>query len=194
MARAGEEHRLVDVTSSSIGRMFCFFYDPRWKQKLPYYDTFPLVFLLSVTDTHLTGLNIHYLPPALRAQLMDALWTTANNDRMDEQTKLRVSYGVLKAATKFRLFRPCFKQYRRDHVRSRFLYITPHEWDAALMLPLARFKKASPQRVYADSRRIADGKPPHRTITKPATRPRAKTAVIESVRPIKQPVTGDDSE
>ena len=27
-----------------IGKMYSFFYDPKWKKKLPYYDRFPLIF------------------------------------------------------------------------------------------------------------------------------------------------------
>ena len=40
------------------GKMYMFFYDPKHKDKLPYYDTFPLLFPFSMTGTHFTGLEM----------------------------------------------------------------------------------------------------------------------------------------
>ena len=44
------------------GRMYMFFYDPKTKAKMPYYDRMPLIFPISVLDTSFLGLNLHYLP------------------------------------------------------------------------------------------------------------------------------------
>lgn len=139
------------VRTRDIGKMFMFFYDPKLKQILPYYDKFPMIILVSVDQDGFTGLNLHYLPPKLRAQLMDALYTLRNNNKYDDSTKLQISYEILTSASKFRYFAPCFKRYLYGHVQSNFLYVSPENWDKALMLPTERFAKASASEVHADS-------------------------------------------
>jgi hypothetical protein len=139
------------IRIADIGRMFMFFYDPKLKQILPYYDKFPMIILVSVDSDGFTGLNLHYLPPNLRAQLMDALYTLRNNNKYDDSTKLQISYDILTSARKFRYFAPCFKRYLYGHVQSNFLYVSPENWDKALLLPTERFAKASASTVQAES-------------------------------------------
>ena len=139
------------------GRMYMYFYDPKHKKKLPYYDRFPLIIAVKPAPGGFYGLNMHYLPPRLRAQLMDALYDTANNERYDEKTRLEISYRILSQSSKFRLFKPTVKRYLTKHVRSRFVRINASEWDIALFLPLQSFQKGSVQKVYADSRKIIRG-------------------------------------
>lgn len=133
-----------------IGKMIQFYYDPKWKAKLPYYDTFPLVFPLSIGTDRFLGINLHYLPPTSRAILMGHLYSLLE-DETDEDKRLALSYGILKSASKYKLFKPCVKEYLFSHVRSRFLFIDPKEWDAALMLPTARFEKANEAKVWQDA-------------------------------------------
>jgi len=136
-----------------VGRMYNFFYDPKGKQTLPYYDRFPLIFMVGPAAGGFYGLNLHYLPPVLRAKLMDSLYTITTNKKYDDTTRLRLSYDVLNGASKYKLFKPTFKHYLASHVRSRFINIAAAEWDIALLLPTQRFEKASTQKVYSDSRR-----------------------------------------
>ena len=135
------------------GEMYLFAYDPKTKEDLPYYDRFPLVFPFRRVTGGFYGINMHYLPPLLRAKLMDALYDTINNDKMDETTRLKINYRILQSAAKFRFFEPCVKHYLNNHVKSRFLKVDPTQWDVALFLPLERFAKANKLRVYADSKK-----------------------------------------
>jgi hypothetical protein len=144
--------RIQDLSENSIGKMYTFVYDPKTKETLPYYDIYPLIFPIEYYSDGMLGINMHYLPPVLRAQLMDSLYETINNDKYNKTTKLQISYGILKSASRFNLFKPCIKRYLWGHVRSPFIYISPEEWDVALMLPTQKFKKASAETVWADSR------------------------------------------
>jgi hypothetical protein len=128
-----------------------FFYDPKGKATLPYYDIFPMIFPIGFQEGGFLGINLHYLPPYYRAKLMDALYSTANNNKYDESTKLKISYEMLNSASKFGAFAPCVKRYLWDHVQSKFLYVEPTNWDTALMLPLERFQKATKTKVFNDS-------------------------------------------
>ena len=137
---------------ASLGGMYFFFYDPKTKAKLPYYDRFPLIFKVGQSRGSFDGINMHYLPYRLRARLMDALYETANNKRYDESTRLQLNYNVLRAATKYKEFKPTYKKYLTSNVRSRFIEINASEWDIALFLPVERFEKASKNTVWRDSR------------------------------------------
>ena len=61
-------------TSNSpvIGSMSMFFYDPKYKDTLPFYDRFPLAVIVGPAPGGFYGLNLHYLPPILRAKMLMA--------------------------------------------------------------------------------------------------------------------------
>jgi len=140
-----------------IGQMLLFQYDAKNKDTLPYYDRFPLIFPINIVRGGFMGMNMHYLPPMLRAKLMDELYDVASNDKFDARTRLEVSYKLLSSASKFSLFKPTVKRYLSSHVKSRFVKIESSEWDIALFLPLQNFVGASKQKVWADSRKMIQG-------------------------------------
>ena len=137
-----------------IGRMYHFFYDPKHKKTLPYYDRFPLIFPFKRVRGGFLGINLHYLPLRLRAKLMDELYTLSRDNRYDENTRLRISYNILNGAAKYKYFKPCVKHYLTPHVKSRFLEVYAAEWDIALFLPTERFVGANKRAVHADSRKM----------------------------------------
>jgi hypothetical protein len=141
------------VSRTFNGMMYLFMYDAKTKNVLPYFDRFPLIFPFRRVQQGFLGINLHYLPYMLRARLMDSLYDTLNNDKMDETTKLRINYGILNSAAKFRFFKPCVKHYLNNQVKSRFLLVNPQQWETALFLPLERFEGATKQQVWKDSRR-----------------------------------------
>ena len=90
------------------GRLNMFFYSPKFKSKLPYYDTFPLVLPLEKYNDWFLGINFHYLPIPLRVKLLDRLVDYSNNTKFDESTRLEVDYQSLK---NIRLIRPTIHKY-----------------------------------------------------------------------------------
>jgi hypothetical protein len=147
---SGNKSKLTSRTE--IGSMYLFEYDAKHKAKLPYFDSFPLIFKIESYDDGFLGINLHYLPPRLRARLMDALYGLITDKRYDEKTALALSYKILNGAAKYNAFKPCVKRYLNTQVKSRFVEIDSVEWDIALFLPMARFN-ASLSKVYSDSRR-----------------------------------------
>ena len=149
--RRTEESRKVD--DMELGYMYAFSYDPKFKKTLPYYDVFPLIFPVEFQNDGFLGINFHYLPPVLRARLMDALYPNLTNKKYDDTTRMRISYGILQSASKYRFFKPTLKKYLRTQLRSQFLEIHVNEWDIALFLPTESFRKADSEKVWADSRK-----------------------------------------
>ncbi|MDA7494788.1 hypothetical protein N8455_00440 [Candidatus Gracilibacteria bacterium] len=134
------------------GGMFMYFYDPKTKATLPYYDKFPLTIIVGPAAGGFTGLNLHYLPMVLRAKLLDALMDITSDKKYDDNTKFNLSYNTLKKASKMRYFKPCFKRYLTANVKSRFARVPASEWEIATFLPTASFEKESKTTVWADSR------------------------------------------
>ena len=131
------------------GKLNMFFYNPKFKKKLPYYDTFPLVLPLETYGDGFLGLNLHYLPIPLRIKLLDRLVDYSNNSQFDESTRLVVDYSKLK---KIKLIQPTIHKYLAGHVQSQFRRIDADEFTVATLLPVQRFKKATAKEVWSDSR------------------------------------------
>ena len=124
-----------------IGKMYFFAYDPKMKKTLPMYDRFPLVFPIEPYNDGFLGLNLHYLNPGERAWLLNKLKDFRNNNKFNATTKLKLSYDLLSSTKKLAsVSRPCVKRYLFSHVRSKFIEMTPEEWDKAIGLPVAQFE------------------------------------------------------
>lgn len=149
-----QEEPLRLTTRFQPGAMAMFFYDPKTKQKLPYYDSFPLVIVVDAAEGGFYGLNLHYLPPTLRARFLDGLMDRLSDKKFDEKTRFAVSYQYLKSTSKLKYFKPCFKHYLTNNVRSRFAMVPAPEWEIAAFLPTADWQKGSGNQVYKDSRKM----------------------------------------
>ena len=145
-----DKERLRD--STILGKMYFYYYDPKTKDNLPYWDKFPLVIPIETYRDGFLGLNLHYISPKQRLVLLDALSEFSNNSKYDETTRLRLTYNNLKNLGKAYRAKPCVKKYLFKHVDSRFLEISANEWDIAVLLPFQNFQGASANKVYNDSR------------------------------------------
>jgi hypothetical protein len=134
-----------------VGGLYHFFYDPLTKNKLPYYDTFPLIIPLRIDKDGFLALNLHYLPPMYRATFLDKLMPLALKNAREDPVRLRVTYDILKITQSVKEFKPCLKKYLESQIRSRIVPVEPNEWEVALFLPTAIFKGATEKKVYAES-------------------------------------------
>lgn len=142
------------TTRLTPGRLYMFYYDPKYKDTLPYYDTFPLVFPYKKDKDGFMGLNMHYLPYYYRVQLMTRLMQFATNRNFDETTRIKYSWALISGVSKFRFAEPCIKHYLNEHVKSTFLEIPGNDWHTAMMLPVERFVGSNKNRVWGDSVRL----------------------------------------
>jgi hypothetical protein len=99
------------------------------------------------------GINLHYLPPKVRAIFLDHLNDVATNKKFNKTTKFRVTYSMLKATKKYKYFKPCFKHYLTKHVSSNIMKVNAAEWNIAIFLETAAFRKKSQRFVWGRSRR-----------------------------------------
>ena len=118
--------------------MNLFGYDPKHKDRLPYYDTFPLILPLEPAKGGFIGLNFHYLPPLARVAFLRSLADTTTDKKFDKRTRYNINWRNNKFMKK------TAKRYLFSQVRTSFLNITADEMAIAIFLPVARFKKGSP--------------------------------------------------
>ena len=135
-----------------IGAMYMYFYDPKFKNELPFYDTFPLVLPFGPAKGGFYGINVHYLPYMLRAKVLGELMNFADSKTLTPTSKMRLSYNLLNSLQTAAEIKPCIKHYLTTHVRSQFMKINPVDWKAAIFLPVEAFVGATKESVFRDTR------------------------------------------
>lgn len=117
-------------------------YLPKYKDKLPYWDKFPLVIPFGVEADSFIGLNLHYLPTAERVKLLTFL--QKHKTKKTTRQYMSLSYSVIKAAAHSDLFKPCVHRYLKSHLRSRLVKVDHESWENVAVLPVQQFQKGSP--------------------------------------------------
>jgi hypothetical protein len=153
-----DKDRMRNKTQIHPGGMYVFSYDPKYKKTLPYYDRFPCIFLFNIPDSqHMLGINLHYLNYTMRLKLMEELYKTQNNAKLNKNKRLEISWQILKMFSNFNLVKPCVKMYLFSHLKSKLIKIPYEEWPVVAMLPIQDFSKASTTKVWSESRKKAMG-------------------------------------
>jgi hypothetical protein len=148
-----KDEALIKRRGFRTGSMYMFFYDPKHRKTLPYYDSFPLIIAVERAKGGFYGLNLHYLSPVLRAKFLDKLMENTNNRKFDETTRMKLNYQALKSVGKLKEFAPCFKHYLTSQVDSNIAMVEAPEWEIAIFLKTESFKKKSKSHVWGQSRR-----------------------------------------
>ena len=126
----------------SLGDLFCYYYNPKYRKTLPYYDMFPMIMLLSAEKETFLGINFHYLRPKWRAILLDRV-TAKIGGGIPKWSKLR----------NIKQIAPTIKRYRFDHIMRKVVPIEEDEQEIAIFLPTERFKKSGKTKVWSESER-----------------------------------------
>ena len=97
------------------GHMYMFEYKAKMRH-LPYYDSFPLVYVIKANPQEFWGANLHYMSPKKRVMVVQRLL----EGRID-------------------IPRLCFHKYLIDHVDGFLLDLASAEWDTSILLPIENF-------------------------------------------------------
>lgn len=147
MRGASEQNR----SEIRAGDMFMFYYDAKHKDTLPYWDRFPLVFPFRGLKDGFIGLNLHYLPYHLRAQLLTELMNFKTSKRLTEYTRLNYSWATIQNMSRHKLAEACVHRYLSSQVRSVFKKVNSPDWATAMLLPVEQFVGATKQKVWKES-------------------------------------------
>lgn len=143
-----DSSRLIPIGNLKAGQLLFYFYDPKYKDVLPYYDTFPLVipFRLRQDGKGFLGINLHYLFPRDRLELLKAL--QPYKDGAGDKRKLWWNYNVLQSVATHQMTSHCVKNYLFGHVQSQAFQVPYRDWPMAVMLPVERFQKKTKDHVW----------------------------------------------
>ena len=126
------------VTRFELGKMYMFMYEAKRKDKLKYYDYFPVTICLKRYATGFMGINLHYLAPRYRALLMDGLYEFYRE--IEDESYFQIRYPSVKSISKLRWAKPCIKQYQYPYIDSRIVEVRPEHMDMVVMLPSQQFR------------------------------------------------------
>jgi hypothetical protein len=140
--------------ATAVGSMYMYFYDPKHKATLPYYDRFPLTIVVGEAPGGFYGLNLHYLSPVVRARFLDKLMSLAPSDISKDTARLKkLRYNLLASAAKYKEFEPCYRHYLMPKVKTNLVQVPMTDWEIAIFLPTEQFKKVSKETVWRYSRK-----------------------------------------
>ena len=146
----------LDRSGQNIrGSMYMYFYDPKHKLTLPYYDRFPLTIMVDSAPGGFYGLNLHYLNYNVRAAFLDDLMAFGPAKSTESSRLTQLRYNLISGVRKFKEFRPCFKHYLGANVRSAFSRVPMTDWEIAIFLPVEQFQKKSKTAIWNESNKIA---------------------------------------
>ena len=126
---------LETVQRLKPGMLIAYEYRAKYEDTLPFYDRFPLVFVLEITKDGWTGVNMHYLHPRMRAEVFY---------QMDRK---KVHFGnnvITRSAT---------KKYLADHVVRKPKVFPSSMWEVAVQMPFENFTKSNKYNVWTHTNR-----------------------------------------
>lgn len=127
--------------TSNKGMMFFYQYSPKYKDKLPMWDKFPLVIILEHYGDGFLGLNLHYASEIEKTAILMGLLSTRMYDKTQNIMKLNINYDKLVSITKKSTnYQKCLKRYLTEYIIGNVLEIKPHEWGLTTFLPTAEFQ------------------------------------------------------
>ena len=121
-----------------IGNLYFFYYDAKNKNKLQYWDRFPLCMPFSIHDNGFTGINFHYLPAPSRLFLLDSL-LSIHNTKINPNTQLQLSWATITRVSKFNMAEMAVHRYLLNHIQSPLKIVYPEEWENSMFLPVQKF-------------------------------------------------------
>jgi hypothetical protein len=112
-----EEYEDENILRKKVvqGHLYFFEYEAKMKW-LPYYDKFPLVYVIGTIGDAFYGANLHYLSPKKRVKVINKL-----------------KQGMID------LPRNIIHKYIIGHARSLYLDLASEEWETSILLPIEDF-------------------------------------------------------
>lgn len=134
--------------SFKTGSMLFFSYNPKHKDKLDFWDEYPLIILLKKRGNSILGLNLHYLSPRDRARFLNYLIQFVDNPEYHKSppSYMNISYVKL---IRSKLMRHCIKRYLISSIQSKVNMIPSNEWKVVSFLPIQRFRGGSNEQAWA---------------------------------------------
>lgn len=155
-----------------IGKLYFFEYEAEMAGDPEHgiYDQFPLIFIFGSSrnkagKTVLHGLNLHYLAPKERMVLLQELLTLRSSKTVRPGMRLKLSWQMIKAVSKHKLYEKAVHSYRIDRMQSRLVEVPAVDWSVVVFLQLQKWQHITGEGFTPSE---------YRTITRKRTREHMK--------------------
>lgn len=157
----GDSPRMIDE-----GSFYYFSYRPKGREKLPYYDLYPLVYVMNRQEggEKFLAVNFHYLDFRYRAWFINSMLKYATTKEWDKDPEAfltlfqNAGYPTFKGKPSLRFYKPAIKSYRYDCISSPVNRVPPSDWKTVLFMPLEAFVGKTAFEVQTLSRKIIESR------------------------------------
>ena len=111
-----ERDKNISTTFPRLFNLMFYEYKAKWRRDLPFYDKYPLAFVVETDDKSFFAVNLHYYSPEERLGIVSSL-----------------------AEDKIPKFRKGAHKYLLSEVRSPYLILAQQEWNTICLLPVEEF-------------------------------------------------------
>ena len=111
-----ERDRNLSTTFPRLFNLMFYEYKAKWRRDLPFYDKYPLAFVIETSDKSFFAVNLHYYSPKERLGVISSLL----EDKIPK-------------------FRKGAHKYLLSEVRSPYLILAQQEWETMCLLPVEEF-------------------------------------------------------
>lgn len=111
-----QRDRNLTTTFPRLFNLMFYEYKAKWRRDLPFYDKYPLAFVLEMDEKSFFAVNLHYYSPEERMGIAASL-----------------------AEDKIPKFRKGAHKYLLSEVRSPYLILAQQEWQTMSLLPVEEF-------------------------------------------------------
>lgn len=138
------------------GHMYIYNYESKLygEGRLPYYDAYPLILVISMKNDGWLGLSLHYLPPKIREFFIKKV-IIKNHKLLSKGKSAEIPYEVIKASGNlwFKEGLVIIKRYLKSYVRSKIAEIPWTEWSNIVSGEGAKWIDVTAVEVYRETRK-----------------------------------------
>lgn len=138
MSRTSLFMKLGNERKIKPGKMYLFHYDAKYKDTLPIWDSYPLIFVIETYKDGFLGLNLHFAPPLVRQRIFIAFLKNALHNRKNEIMRLKLDYQISLALAGSKVLQPMIKRYLYGQLRSPIKLVPSEYWEDILFLPFQK--------------------------------------------------------
>ncbi len=134
---------------SYLGTIILFgYYDPKTKDKLPYWDMIPLLLLFGFGNGYMWGLNLHYIPYTHRVKFVKTLYEIRFiQNRILQWADIKRAWFNADIPSAYAYF--SYRKYLINRVSTNIKVFGEQDWRPVVVNVLPEFKKLNSRAIYA---------------------------------------------
>lgn len=172
-----EKHPLEVHPPNSLlipGKIYTFAYDPKYKDKLSFYDNRPINFILGHQESadskvpNAFGINLSFIPPKIRSAILDEIRRVfgtmiiqpneeaIRKGKISSIRKMPIDYDLVKMMLAKSGFEFALRSYIYDRMKTSPQIIDYHEWWRTALFASKYIKKMNILSIYWEYKRHID--------------------------------------